>query len=82
MTINVLRHQALEKEKLPLIGFADVQVDDLIIHNMKLINGKNGRFAQFPQRSYKDKWYDIVHPSTKSMRDAITAKLIESFDSK
>ncbi len=72
--IKVLRSRKYEKDSL--LGFADVQIGDIVVHGVRLIKGRNKIFAQFPQRKYNNQYYDIVHPSSAELRQKVTDAIV------
>ena len=63
------------------IGFADITLDEsLVMKGVKLLKGKYGAWLGFPSQKGKDgKFYDIVFPITKELREDMTqAVLAES----
>lgn len=59
-----------------LKALATVVIDDaIVIHNIKIIEGKNGLFMAMPSRKTDQGFIDFVHPinteTRKMMQDAI-----------
>lgn len=62
-------------------AFASVDLDGLIINDLKIIEGKNGLFVTLPTRAYEDagetKYAQIVYVSDEDLfakiRDAVLA---------
>lgn len=88
MKVTDVRFTKFKKEGGNTLGVASVTFDgELVVNNISVINGKNGRFLSFPQRKGKDKdgsdkYYDIVFPLSAEKRteitDAVLAKVEES----
>lgn len=56
--------------------------DSLQIHNIRLIEGKNGLFLAFPHskiEQYSKKYVDIVHPTNKNIRQYLTNVVISAY---
>ncbi len=57
-----------------------VLCDCFAIHNIRIIEGKQGLFIAFPsQKGSDDKWYDLCHPITQDFRDLISEKILNEF---
>ena len=67
-------------------AFASVTMDDaLVITGITIIEGNKGLFVSMPQTKGKDKdgkerYFDIVFPTTKEGRDAITDSVLEAYE--
>ena len=66
-------------------AIADVTLDDsIMIHGVKLIEGKNGTFISMPSDRWQDKdgnfkHVDIVHPTNADTRSALFAAVQNAF---
>ena len=66
---------------------ATVYLDkSLVIHHLKVINGKGGLFIAFPNSGGKStneggkkRYIDIVHPCTEDLRQEIESKVLEKY---
>lgn len=64
-----------------LIGYADLTLEDsFVIKGVSILNGRNGIFISFPQKKVGDKYYDIVFPIKKELRDNITKIVLEKYN--
>lgn len=72
------------KGKKTLVGFAEVELDScLVIHGIRILEGKNGYFIGMPnKKNKKDKYLDIVHPSNTEFRNKLTKIIIDEFNKK
>lgn len=56
--------------------------NEIQIHNVKLVSGKDGMFLAFPYlkgESHSKKYVDIVHPTNKSTRQYLTNIVISEY---
>ena len=64
-----------------LLGYADLTLEDsFVIKGVSILNGRNGKFISFPQKKVGDKYYDIVFPITKELRDRIYKIIMEKYN--
>lgn len=70
------------KGKKTLVGFADVELNScLVIHGIRILEGKNGHFIGMPnKKNKKDKYLDVVHPSNTEFRNKLTKAIIDEFN--
>ncbi len=54
--------------------------DELVCCNYRVIEGKDGIFATFPNFNTKGRWCDIVFPKTKELRKDILDKIIMTYN--
>jgi len=61
------------RDEAKLKGYATITFDScFVIHNLRVIEGKNGLFVAMPSRKKKDQTHqDIAHPITPEMRKKI-----------
>ena len=59
-----------------------VTFDDVfVVHDIKVIEGKEKLFAAMPSRKAADGTYrDIVHPITSDMREILQYAILEKYD--
>ena len=69
------------RDEAKLKGYATVTFDScFVIHNMRVIEGKNGLFVAMPSRKKKDGTHqDIVHPITPEMRQKIEDSVLGEY---
>jgi len=79
MEITDVRIFLREEERLK--AYAAVTFDSsFVVHNMRVIDGKNGLFVSMPSKKRKDgKYQDIAHPVTTDMRQKLDKAIIESY---
>jgi len=69
------------REEKRLKAYAAVTFDSsFVVHNMRVIDGKNGLFVSMPSKRRKDGQYqDVAHPITTDMRQKLDKVIIESY---
>ncbi len=79
MEITDIRIFLREEERLK--AYAAVTFDSsFVVHNMRVIDGKNGLFVSMPSKRRKDgKYQDVAHPITTDMRQKLDKAIIESY---
>lgn len=72
----------LPKKKMGnLKAFASLTIEDkIVITGLKLVEGKNGMFINFPQYKSGDDYKDIVFPLNKELRDKLTKLVITEYN--
>lgn len=82
MKITKTTVKKVSNEESKLKGFATVIMDDAIaIHNIKILEGKEGLFIAFPslKSTSDDRYYDIVHPIRQDIRAAIEDSILKKY---
>lgn len=70
-----------KKEMGNLKAFASLTIEDkIVITGLKLVDGKNGMFINFPQYKSGDEYKDIVFPLNKELRDKLTKLVIAEYN--
>lgn len=64
-----------------LKAYVTVTFDDVfVIHNVKVIEGKNGAFIAMPSRKTKNGEYkDVAHPINSEFRGTLQDRILEEF---
>ena len=67
-------------EKLKAV--ASITIDDeLVVHDIKVINGKDGYFLSMPSRKTDDgKFKDIVHPIKTEVRESLKEQIMAEYE--
>ncbi|BDG62008.1 SpoVG family protein [Caldinitratiruptor microaerophilus] len=62
-------------------AFCTIFLDgELAIHDIRVVEGKNGLFVSMPSRRLDTGGYrDVAHPITSSMREAIQERVLEAY---
>ena len=83
MNISDIRIRLVEKEDSKLKAVASITIDDcFVVHDIKVIEGKEGFFISMPSKKTPDGEYkDIVHPINTETRETISAQIIEAYKS-
>ena len=81
MKISDIRIRLVEKEDSKLKAVASITIDDcFVVHDIKVIEGKEGYFISMPSKKTPDGEYkDIVHPINTETRETLSAQIIEAF---
>lgn len=59
---------------------ASVTIDDaLVVHDIKVIEGKNGLFVAMPSKKVGDRFVDISHPITAHSRLALFDAVLNEY---
>ncbi|MGM0431344.1 MAG: septation regulator SpoVG [Spirochaetota bacterium] len=64
-----------------LRAYVTVTFDDVfVVHNVKVIEGKNGAFIAMPSRKTKSGEYkDVAHPISSDFRNVLQDKILEEY---
>jgi len=64
-----------------LKAYVTVTFDDcFVVHNVKVIEGKNGAFIAMPSRKTKTGEYkDVAHPINSDFRGVLQSKILEEY---
>ncbi len=67
-------------EKLKAV--ASVTIDDeLVVHDIKIINGKDGYFLSMPSRKTPEgEFKDIVHPIKTEVRESLKEMILAEYE--
>ena len=65
-----------------LKAYVTVTFDDcFVVHNVKVIEGKNGAFIAMPSRKTKAGDYkDVAHPINSDFRNVLQDKILEAYN--
>ncbi|HIT62025.1 MAG TPA: septation regulator SpoVG [Candidatus Caccovivens faecavium] len=65
-----------------LKAVASITIDDeLVVHDIKVINGKDGYFLSMPSRKSDDgKFKDIVHPIKTEVRESLKEQILAAYE--
>ena len=74
---DVINVEKIEAEVNDTVTFDDV----LVVHNVKVIEGKSGLFVAMPSRQLANGEYkDVVHPITSSFRTLLQDKILSEYN--
>ena len=82
MKISDVRIRLVNKDDTRLKAVASITIDEcFVVHDIKLIDGKEGLFMSMPSRKTPDGEYkDIVHPINTETREAIRGAIMEAYE--
>ena len=82
MKIKDVRIRLVAKEELKLRAVASIKIDEcFVIHDIKLIDGKDGLFISMPNRKTPNgEFKDIVHPINTETREMIKSAVLEAYE--
>ena len=63
-------------------GTASITIDDVfVVHNIAIVEGRNGLFVSFPDRKLRTgRWVDVAHPVNTETRQAIQDAILEKYN--
>lgn len=82
MKISDVRIRLVEKDGSKLKAVASITIDEcFVIHDIKIIEGKEGFFISMPSRKTPDGEYrDIVHPINTETREQIISAILKAYE--
>ena len=82
MEITKVNVYKVEINKSNLRAFASINIDDeLVIKNLKVVEGKKGLFVSYPSEKGSDgEYYDQVYPLNKETRDYVEETILEAYE--
>ena len=82
MKISDIRIRLVDKDDSKLKAVASITIDDcFVVHDIKIIEGKEGYFISMPSRKTPDGEYrDIVHPINTETREQVVAEVLKAFE--
>ena len=80
MKITDVRIRLIDEEKLK--GIADITIEDcFVVHDIKVIDGKEGLFIAMPNKKRADGEYkDIAHPINTQTRMELKNAVLEAYE--
>lgn len=82
MKISDVRIRIVKKDDNKLKGVATITIDDCFaVHEIKIIEGRDGLFIAMPTRKTPDGEYkDIVHPINTETREQISQAVLSAYE--
>lgn len=82
MKISDVRIRLVDKDGSKLKAVASITIDEcFVIHDIKIIEGKDGFFISMPSRKTPDGEYrDIVHPINTETREMIIDAILKAYE--
>jgi len=84
LAITQIAIKLVKNTQSKVVSFADITINDIfVVKDLKIVNGRNGLFATFPQKSYdkngSPEYYDIAHPLSGDLRKYIQQLIIDHY---
>ena len=82
MKITDIRVRIVNNNNDKLKAVASITIDDeLVVHDIKIINGEKGYFLSMPSRKTSEgEFKDIVHPIKTEVREALKAQILKAYE--
>lgn len=82
LKITDVRVRLVTKDDAKLKAVASITIDDcFVVHDIKVINGKDGLFISMPSRKTPEGEYkDIVHPINTETREMIKNAIMKAYE--
>lgn len=82
MEITSVNVRKIEKEGSKVVAVASVLFDDVFaVHDIRLLEGKNGLFIAMPSRKLANGSYkDVAHPINQEFRVILEQKIKEKYN--
>jgi stage V sporulation protein G len=83
LRFKVTRMHRLEGEG-SLKAFVDVALNEsLLLKGLRVVEGRNGLFVSMPREKGRDnRWYEMVHPLSKEVKEDIASIILEAYQPK
>ena len=83
--LNVIKEMEIRVTPLTgrtdnLLGLATVKVGELVVRNVKILNGVHGAFVKFPEYRSGDTWKPVVFPHNELMQGELTRNVLERYN--
>lgn len=82
LKITDVRVRLVTKDDAKLKAVASITIDEcFVVHDIKVINGKDGLFISMPSRKTPEGEYkDIVHPINTETREMIKNAIMKAYE--
>ena len=81
MEITSVNVRKFEKEGSQMKGIASILIDDAFaVHDIRIIEGKNGLFIAMPSRKTATGYRDIAHPINSDVRKQFEDAIFEAYN--
>lgn len=82
MKITDIRVRIVNNNNDKLKAVASITIDDeLVVHDIKVISGKDGYFLSMPSRKTNEgEFKDIVHPIKTEVREMLKEKILKAYE--
>ncbi len=82
MNITDIRVRVVNNSNDKLKAVASITIDDeIVVHDIKIINGAKGYFLQMPSRKTSEgEFKDIVHPIKTEVREQLKEQILKAYE--
>lgn len=82
LNITDIRVRLVNNNNDKLKAVASITIDDeIVVHDIKVINGKDGYFLSMPSRKTNEgEFKDIVHPIKTEVREMLKEKILAEYE--
>lgn len=82
MKISDIRIRLVNKDDTKLKAVASLTIEEsIVIHDIKVIDGKEGLFISMPNRKTPDGEYkDVVHPIKNEVREELRNAILSAYE--
>jgi len=82
LNITDIRVRLVNNANDKLKAVASITIDDeIVVHDIKVINGKDGYFLSMPSRKTNEgEFKDIVHPIKTEVRENLKAMILAEYE--
>lgn len=82
MNITDVRVRIVNNNNDKLKAVASITIDDeLVVHDIKIINGDKGYFLSMPSRKTAEgEFKDIVHPIKTQVREQLKEQILKAYE--
>lgn len=82
MKITDVRIRLVTKEDSKLKAVASMTIDEcFVVHDIKVIEGKDGLFISMPSKKTPDGEYrDVVHPINTETREKVIEEILKAYE--
>ncbi len=82
LKITDVRIRLVNKDDAKLKAVASITIDDcIVVHDIKVISGREGMFISMPSRKTPDGEYkDIVHPINTETREELKKVILDAYE--
>ena len=82
MNITDIRVRIVNNSNDKLKAVASITIDDeLVVHDIKIINGEKGYFLSMPSRKTAEgEFKDIVHPIKTEVREQLKEQILKAYE--
>lgn len=82
LKITDIRVRIVNNNNDKLKAVASITIDDeLVVHDIKVISGKDGYFLSMPSRKTNEgEFKDIVHPIKTEVREMLKEKILKAYE--